>query len=258
MSVDHVVIVVAELGIAVEAYRAMGFAVTPGGEHEGLGTHNALIVLDDDSYLELIAFRDPSAWRKSSSTSAVARRMGRWAVGEGLVDFALLPTQIAEDVEAARRRGLALEGPLEGGRLRPDGQRVAWQVAFPDGWDVPFLCGDVTARPLRAPTGAARQHANGAVGLLVVTVVVQEIERSVARYGALLGVEPEPGGAMFLVGGTTISLVSPRGSGDPLHERLAQQGEGPLALRLRTRDAAEARVLDPEETGGVTIELVHL
>jgi len=40
---DHVVILVNDLAAAIEDYAALGFAVTPGGEHERLQTHNALI-----------------------------------------------------------------------------------------------------------------------------------------------------------------------------------------------------------------------
>src|SRR5687767_5894308 len=36
---DHAVIAVADLDLAIEAYRALGFDVFPGGRHEHRGTH---------------------------------------------------------------------------------------------------------------------------------------------------------------------------------------------------------------------------
>src|SRR6266508_5916702 len=117
-AIDHLVILVEDLDAASADYTALGFTVTLGGTHADGATHNALVVFADDSYLELIAFRHEAPehhwWRHV-------------AAGEGLIDFALLPTAIAEDAAAAQSRGLEMYGPYAGGRLRPDGLRVAWQ-----------------------------------------------------------------------------------------------------------------------------------
>src|SRR5581483_682481 len=155
-AIDHVVILVEDLDAAIADYAALGFTVAPGGTHADGATHTALVVLADGTYLELIAFRRPAPehhwWRLV-------------AAGEGLIDFALLPSAIADDVAAARARGLALEGPVPGGRLRPDGVRVAWQTARSATPDLPFLCGDVTPRDLRVPGGSLRVHPNGVAGV---------------------------------------------------------------------------------------------
>src|SRR5690349_16737047 len=87
-TIDHVVILVQDLDTASADYTDLGFTVVPGGEHTGGATHNALIAFADGTYLELIAFKRPSPehiwWRYA-------------ATGEGLIDAALLPTNIAED-----------------------------------------------------------------------------------------------------------------------------------------------------------------
>src|SRR5689334_16707634 len=193
-AIDHIVILVSDLAAAVADYITLGFTVTPGGEHTGGATHNALVIFADDTYLELIAFKraDPGH---------------RWwphvAAGEGLIDFALLPGAIEQDIADARARGLAVEGPTPGGRLRPDGQQVAWQLGSPPTLDLLFLCGDVTPRELRVPLGAARQHANGVTGVAGLSVAVTELPASVERYRALLGRGPveglpaPPAGARF-------------------------------------------------------------
>lgn len=118
------VILVSDLAAAIADYSALGFTVLPGGTHTGWATHNALVVFEDDTYLELIAFLR-AAPRAPLVAAPACRR--------GLVDFALLPTAIAQDVAGARARGLAMDGPNDGGRLRPDGQQVAWQTARPRG-----------------------------------------------------------------------------------------------------------------------------
>src|SRR5689334_14717627 len=178
-AIDHIVILVSDLAAAVADYITLGFTVTPGGEHTGGATHNALVVFADDSYLELIAFKRPAPehhWYRHS------------ALGEGIIDFALLPTTIEADLAAARERGLEIEGPFPGGRLRPDGQQVAWQSGRALTPDLPFLCGDVTPRALRVPEGAARTHANGVTGVARLTVAVADLGASVSRYRALLGI----------------------------------------------------------------------
>ena len=56
---DHLVILVRDLGSTVRDYEGLGFTVTPGGEHADGLTRNALIPFEDGSYLELVAFLDP-------------------------------------------------------------------------------------------------------------------------------------------------------------------------------------------------------
>ncbi len=244
-AIDHLVILVEDLDAASADYTALGFTVTLGGTHADGATHNALVVFADDSYLELIAFRHEAPehhwWRHV-------------AAGEGLIDFALLPTAIAEDAAAAQSRGLEMYGPYAGGRLRPDGLRVAWQNARSSTFDLPFLCGDVTPRELRVPQGDLRTHANGVTGIAGVTVVANDLWASVARYQALLG--SDAAGPAFALGAATITLIAPipgTSEQDPLRERLSRHGEGPFALTLR---GARATSFDPALAHGVPIDLV--
>lgn len=217
-SIDHIVILVNDLAAATANYTALGFTVTPGGEHTGGATHNALVTFADGSYLELIAFRRAAPehiwWRHV-------------AAGEGIIDFALLPGAIADDIAAARARGLEIDGPFPGGRERPDGVRLEWQTGRPAAADLPFLCGDVTPRVLRVPAGAAHQHANGVTGIARVLVAARDPAAGAERYHALLGVEGVAGaeGVSFGLGSTAIVVV-------PAGETM-RPSDGPYALELR-------------------------
>lgn len=263
-SIDHIVILVDELERAIADYTALGFSVVRGGDHPGGATHNALVAFADGAYLELIAFKQPAEqhhwWQ-----------LGQRA-GEGLIDYALLPGDTAQDVADARARGLAIEGPIAGGRLRPDGQRLEWQTARATP-DLPFLCGDITPRALRVPDGAARQHANGVSGVAGLTVAVADIAASAARYRALLGDtatvgEPAvlPGlgilAASLRLGGGQIILASPSGAGglaaEALRGHLSTRGEGPYALALSVAPGSSAGLLDPALAHRAKIELVEL
>jgi catechol 2,3-dioxygenase-like lactoylglutathione lyase family enzyme len=244
-SIDHIVILVRELETAIADYTALGFTVAPGGEHTGGATHNALVAFADGSYLELIAFRreapDHHWWPKV-------------AAGPGLIDYALLPDDIAADVAAARERGLDIAGPFDGGRVRPDGVRIAWQTARPLAPELPFLCADVTPRDLRVPSGRFTQHPCGAIGIASLSVAVADLAASAARYRALLGVDAADAEASFRLNEAQILLVN-GGAGDAA-EQLASRGEGPMALALRVPGLSTPRTLDREQAHGARLTLV--
>ncbi|WP_395681367.1 VOC family protein [Inquilinus sp.] len=245
LSLDHVVIAVRDLERTVADYAALGFTVVPGGEHTHGASHNALIVFADGAYIELIAFRRPNPefrwWRVLDRA------------GDGLVDFALLPGDIVADVAAAKARGLALEGPTDGGRLRPDGERLEWRTARAATSDLPFLCGDVTPRRLRVPEGDVRRHANGALGVAGIEIAVADPAASARRYEALLGTDPgasiDLGPSINLGDGQSVTLLGPDRAGVALEAR----GEGPVSLRLRVAPGSATGDLDPARTRGVRI-----
>lgn len=235
-AIDHVVIAVADLAQAIVDYRRLGFTVEEGGEHPGRGSKNALVVFADGSYFELIAFARPTPdfrwWRVLDQA------------GPGFVDFALLPNDIDRDVAAAQSRGLDFEAPVDGGRARPDGERLVWKTARSPQSDTPFFCGDVTPRALRVPEGAVRQHPNNAQGIGSVVVAVSDLDRSIARYAALFDERPAPAFALpglglrvahLGAGHGSITLATPSGEGEAgsaIAVHLARRGEGPFSVGL--------------------------
>lgn len=232
---DHVVIAVHDLARAMEDYRALGFTVQMGGRHPGRTSHNALVVFEDGAYLELIA------WRESGPAE-------RWynvltAHGEGFMDFALIPEDVPRAIAEARTRGLALNGPIDGSRVRPDGRELQWQTGRQTTFDLPFLCGDVTHRELRVPEGEVRRHANGASGIASVTVAVHDLDASLARYAALLGTSPK--GPSLMLAGTSLVLSAQSPS----------RGEGPCALSIRSSQPKMGS-LDQTLTHGAAIDLI--
>ena len=215
LTLDHIVIAVHDLDTTIADYTALGFNVQRGGDHPGRSTHNALVVFADGSYFELIAWKQPAPQERW------------WQLlqrhGEGIIDFALLPRSVADTVTQAGQRGLVLDGPLEGGRLRPDGERLHWQTARPPSTDLPFLCGDVTPRALRVPEGDARRHANGRKGIARVSVAVHDVDASLGRYEALLGELERTADGAIRVGECVIELV----------RKDRARGEGPDAMEMR-------------------------
>ncbi|MDH2313612.1 VOC family protein [Methylobacterium brachiatum] len=246
LSLDHVVIAVADLDAAIRNYEALGFTVVPGGEHAGGVTHNALVVFADGTYLELIAFRRPdpdSRWWRLHDR-----------VGDGLVDYALLPDDVGATVGSANARGLDLEGPYDGGRARPDGAVLRWQTARSPRSDVPFLCGDLTPRSLRVPEGPARHHANGVSGIAEVAVAVRDRAVSARRYEALLADDDAANAerSAFTLG-RAVLRIEVRESDVQAAYAIEARDEGPYAVRFRS--SGPTAELDPARTHGARLRV---
>jgi hypothetical protein len=222
LAFDHVVIVVDDLAGATRACADAGFQVLAGGRHDVTPTANALIVLADGGYLELLAPRDADAreslrvrserrsWAAElRRANAVARRFLPHLVGPtGVADFVLRTGDLAAVARALRRLDLAATGPVPMGRERPDGVRLDWKLLLPAAAWLPFFIQDLTPRALRVPDeGGVRVHANGARAVAAVRVRVDSSIAEVAlAYADLFAASPraQPDGT------TTLDLAGVR------------------------------------------------
>lgn len=182
MRFDHFVIAVHDLAEATADYRALGFNVVDGGEHADGKSRNVLIAFQDGAYLEIIAFTEPLA----GTTHRWARALEQ---GEGMVTYALRVDDLAGAVARLQERGLAFAAPSDGGRLRPDGQRVVWRSARPASeaeTPLPFLIEDISGRALRVPGGADAVHPNGVTSVVGLREMVADLDAAATRYRSLL------------------------------------------------------------------------
>lgn len=262
-TIDHVVIAVRDLSRAAADYERAGFTVTPGGEHADGATHNALISFGDGAYFELIAFKEPDRPQPHRWWSLLAR-------GEGTVDFALRSDDLAADATRLREAGLDAPDPREGGRRRPDGQRIGWrnlELRDPE-VPLPFLIEDLTSRELRVPAGAAMRHALGVERVDGVTILVADLERGAGRYAALFGTAGTAVDAPITgvqaarrfslpgAGSQWIELAEPEPDATALQRHLAERGAGPYQIVLGGAGAgATNAALLPEATHGARIVL---
>lgn len=265
--IDHIVILVKDLAQASADYAQLGFTVTPGGEHTGGATHNALIAFTDGTYFELIAF-------KGSIPPTQHRWGARLAQGEGIIDYALASDDVEAEVAAPTPRGLPTHGPVDMGRVRPDGQRIAWRIvsASMPGRNggqsaLPFMIEDVTPRPLRVPGDGAMRHALAVTHVVGLTLVVADLTRSAGALAALLGVEGQTlpsriAGAStamrFPINSQWLELVQPTDTASALGRHLHMRGEGPYEVMLSGDRAAEPgseALLQLEKTHGARIRV---
>ncbi len=123
MTLDHIVLAVADLAQACEAFGELtGCTPTPGGPHPGLGTHNALVAFAQGSYLEIIA-PDPAQDSKNEFCATLA------ALAEPvLLHWALGSNDLSEQQQRAHELSFAPTAIFDTARVQPDGQRLQWQL----------------------------------------------------------------------------------------------------------------------------------
>lgn len=126
--VDHLVYATPDLQRGIDTIeQQLGVKATPGGQHPGLGTRNALVALGPASYLEIIGpdpdQPKPAGPRRFGIDDLKAPRIVRWVV----------KTSELESVAArAARSNVPLGGVIPGSRRRPDGVVLSWRYTNPD------------------------------------------------------------------------------------------------------------------------------
>lgn len=139
LKLDHLVYGVPDLAVAMEDFKkSLGLTPVLGGRHEGLGTHNAILPLGGETYLELIA-SDPGGPIPNQP-----RPFGLDILRDPrLVTWAVRSRSIETDVEHARKQGFDPGIVFAMTRREPDGEVLEWKLSlrqkpFGDGL-VPFV-----------------------------------------------------------------------------------------------------------------------
>ena len=127
MRLDHLVYATPDLNLGIDTIeKVLGVRATPGGQHPGLGTRNALVALGPSSYLEIIGpdpeQPKPAGRRRFGIDELKAPRIVRW-VAKG--------TELEKVAAAASDRGIKLGAVIPGSRRRPDGVVLAWRYTDP-------------------------------------------------------------------------------------------------------------------------------
>jgi hypothetical protein len=183
----------------------------------------------------------------------------------GFIDFALASDDLAADTARLRVAGLAVEGPFEGSRRRPDGALLAWQTLqlaarspqdeteasanlfahHRDLW--PFLIQWRTPDADRLAGDRTSPQPNSVSGVWAVSVIVRDLDAATAVYQIGLGLRlaermvheglAAQRACLMISNGARLDLLAPIGEG-PLARALAAQGEGLFSVLLATLDLA--------------------
>ena len=139
--VDHLVYAVPDLARGVDLVESLlGVRPSVGGRHPHLGSHNALLSLGGDTYLEVVA-PDPDLPRPPRGVVFNMDGISR----PHLTTWAMRAEAIEEVAARATARGFDVGALAQGSRERPDGTMLHWQLSDPYvmafGGLVPFLIG---------------------------------------------------------------------------------------------------------------------
>ena len=184
LGIDHTLVGVTQLDQAAMAWTRLGFTLSPRGRHIGWGTANYCVMFERD-YIELLGILDPSQFVNGLDTF-LARD------GEGLMGFSYATADATATAKSLGAAGLAPSDPKD----------LARQLELPEGTVLPrfklvflppdatpgvssFFTQHLTPELLRRPEWLS--HANAAVGLKGVTVMVEDPVALLPAYERLFG-----------------------------------------------------------------------
>lgn len=233
--IDHAAIACRDLEQSRAAYAAIGLPSVEGGAHANGTTHMAIVAFPDGSYLELIAPVNPNE-----------RDLGYWPVhlrrDAGPCGWAIRSNDVSADAARLHEAGIAVQGPFDGGRRRPDGTEIQWKFviagAGPPGAVLPFLIQDVTDRTLRVPPAPADDVLSG---LALVVLGVDDLDDAADEFQQAFGWsdpsvqdDTEFGARLAHIENTPVVLAAPLHKADWLDERIDELGDGPAAYLIGT------------------------
>jgi hypothetical protein len=195
MRLDHLVYAAPDLNGGIqEIERLTGIRASPGGQHPGWGTRNALLALGPATYLEIIG-PDPD-----QPPPAKPRPFGIDALEQSrLVTWAAKADQLDQFTQEAARNGVQLGAVISGSRQRPDGAVLSWRLTDP--WTVvadgiaPFFI-DWGQSPHPAQTAAAGLSL---FDLRAVHPNAKRVERMLRQLGLDLPVKQGPAPTLMAI-----------------------------------------------------------
>jgi Glyoxalase-like domain len=188
-ALDHIIIGVNNLELAAQIFsEKLGLVVSGGGNHPEGGTANRIIVIGD-TYIELIAVRNPAEAQESM--------LERLAKGDGFLNVVLASDDIQADSANMKQRGISIIGPREGKLTSTDGHTRSWMRTDVERAELtqhyPFLIQhDSTGEERRTRLAGGKtppEHPLGATKVLSATLVVENLGEATERFKHIYGMQ---------------------------------------------------------------------
>ncbi len=249
---DHLVVKVKDLPTAMKSFSNSGFTVSPGGTHGGGFSENALVSLEDGSFIELLAIKKglkPFLLRFFAKTKAFmslkySKKWGLFhrfydralSLPEGITDFCLLSFDLEGDLKRVNEAGLFVTKPLKAFRKKPDGNKITWSMASTLLTELPFLRNNYS--PAAKAAQEATAHPNGVKGIKSITLLALDFKEMLRNLATLLDQEPshqtgeEDKQATFSLGTTTLVLKK-SSENDALIKKLRGKGLGVFGIEWK-------------------------
>jgi catechol 2,3-dioxygenase-like lactoylglutathione lyase family enzyme len=245
--IDHAVIVVRDLDAARDAFRRMGFSVTPRGHHT-LGSQNHCIVFGHD-YIELL-------WSPEGEPHPARQYYTEFArAGAGLAAIALKTDNAKGAYTEMLWAGFAPSDPVDFSRpVEVSGGKrdahfrvsIAARESTPGGQIL--VCEHLTRELVWRPE--SQRHANGATGIAAIAIVADDVAATARPYERLLAraAEPIAEGLKVATGDAPLAIVTARSLAAKLPNVRISVRPAPLMaalfVRVADRDVAEAALKD--------------
>ncbi|SOC93406.1 Glyoxalase-like domain-containing protein [Rhizobium sp. AN5] len=236
-SVDHLVLPVEVIGVAVKRLVSLGFTVAPEALHP-FGTENACVFFADGTYLEPLSIADPAKYNASIERGDVfTGRDVAFRQRDGQEGFSALVARTEDaliDHERFRAAGLSAGDVFEFSRpvRMPDGSQgeAAFRLAFAASGAAAdfflFSCQRLQALP--GDRTMLERHANGVTGLSEIVLFSGGDAKVAGLIETVFGCEGKlsPGGDMvFATGNASIRLTGkPPFSGQALNAQDGNEG----------------------------------
>ncbi|HXQ51929.1 MAG TPA: VOC family protein [Stellaceae bacterium] len=243
-ALDHVVVNARErLEAAADAYRRLGFHLTPPSRHT-LGSINRLAVFERD-YLELIGL-DPDA-------SVPRAELLRSPIGLNGLVFA---TESADALYRALAARAPVETPLEFSRpvAIPDGAaearfRVVRVASDATPYGRVYFCQHLSRNLVWRDEW--QHHPNGAQGIARMVIAAADPAATASLYRGLFGgaaLCPAPGGLTLALGAARLDILAPTRVAEEFGVRPAGDAMAALTFKTASLDAVRRALA----SGGVT------
>lgn len=230
---DHTIVMVDSIVEAERNFTELGFEVIKRPDAGESTTDMRIICLEDGSYIELFAFKEPSQ-PNSHRWWPLARN------GEAWLDYSVHCDSVSDYADALKAKGLPISGPRTGGKSLLDGR--AWKVGVVDAGfgfgrpAMPFFLEDLAPRDIRVTP--SRNTGLSTVGITVATDDMNAAASALATaFGNGVRARPHEHGGdalLFQFGGCWVELVNAV-TGSPMAEHVTKHGESVYEVTLGTK-----------------------